>query len=75
MRNKRRNTNIKILQNQLQNLASNLEDTIIEVKKDIKGSGIVCNISATELPIVEKLPKKRGIPKNELINTKRLLTC
>jgi hypothetical protein len=68
MRSKKRNTNIKILQSQLQNL--DVKDVKpIEIKStEIKGTGVI------ELPINESIPKKRGIPKNELINTKRLLT-
>jgi len=70
MRSKKRNTNIKILQSQLQNLEVNekKETPIITNTVEIKGTGV------TETPINEKIPKKRGIPKNELINTKRLLT-
>lgn len=64
MRGKRRNTNLKILQSQLQHLAVADEKPPVEVK----GTGV-------ELPIIEKLPKKkRGIEKDELISTKRLLT-
>lgn len=63
MRGKRRNTNLKILQSQLQHLAVADEKPPVEVK----GTGV-------ELPIIEILPKKRGIKKDELINTKRLLT-
>lgn len=71
MRRKRGNTNIKILQSQLQNLVPlSTVDKVVDLK-DIKkiepvGTGI-------ELPIIKKI-KKKGIPKNELINTKRLLT-
>lgn len=65
MRSKKRNTNIKILQSQLQNLGVNeTKETPVE----IKGQGV------TETPVNEKIPKKRGIKQNELINTKRLLT-
>ena len=63
MRGKRRNTNLKILQSQLQHLAVADEKPPVE----IKGTGV-------DLPIIEKLPKKRGIKKDELIYTKRLLT-
>lgn len=63
MRSKRRNTNLKILQSQLQHLTNADEKPPVEVK----GTGV-------ELPIIEKLPKKRGIKKDELISTKRLLT-
>ena len=65
MRGKKRNTNLKILQSQLQHLAVADEKPKLEV--EVKGTGV-------ELPIIEKLPKKRGIKKDELINTKRLLT-
>ena len=73
MRSKRRNTNIKILQSQIQNFAIKEEkndDTIAQrdQKSEIKGSGV-----SKELPVVEKI-KKKGIKKDELINTKRLLT-
>lgn len=67
MRSKRRNTNLKILQSQLQHLTTTDE----KVKIDEKTSG---NGTSVELPIIEKLPKKRGIKKDELISTKRLLT-
>ena len=67
MRGKRRNTNLKILQSQLQHLTNADE----KVKIDEKTSG---NGTSVELPIIEKLPKKRGIKKDELISTKRLLT-
>ena len=67
MRSKRRNTNLKILQSQLQHLTNADE----KVKIDEKTSG---NGTSVELPIIEKLPKKRGIKKDELISTKRLLT-
>ena len=63
MRSKRRNTNLKILQSQLQHLAVADEKPPVE----IQGTSV-------ELPIIEKLPKKRGIEKDELISTKRLLT-
>ena len=63
MRGKRRNTNLKILQSQLQHLAVADEKPPVEVKG-----------TCVELPIIEKLPKKRGIEKDELISTKRLLT-
>lgn len=65
MRGKKRNTNLKILQSQLQHLA--VADEKSKPPVEVKGTGV-------ELPIIEKLPKKRGIKKDELINTKRLLT-
>jgi len=73
MRRKRGNTNIKILQSQIQNFAIKEEDKRdepIAQKSDteIRGSGV-----SRELPVVEKI-KKKGIKKDELINTKRLLT-
>ena len=67
MRSKRRNTNLKILQSQLQHLAN--ADEKVKIDEKTSGKGI-----SVELPIIEKLPKKRGIEKDELINTKRLLT-
>jgi predicted transcriptional regulator len=79
MRRKRGNTNIKILQSQIQNIALNeAEDAKKqEIPKsrlpvEIKGSGApISNI--VDVPIVDKI-KKKGIKKDELINTKRLLT-
>ena len=76
MRRKRGNTNLKILQNQIQNIALNkAEETKQEIPKqlsNIKGSGVqIPNI--VDIPIVDKI-KKKGIKKDELINTKRLLT-
>ena len=78
MRSKRRNTNIRILQSQIQNIAleegkkeDNFTPTIsFPIKDKSIGSGIIPKV----LPIIEKIPKKKGISKNELINTKRLLT-
>lgn len=67
MRGKRRNTNLKILQTQLQHLTNADEKVKIDEKTSGKGTSV-------ELPIIEKLPKKRGIKKDELISTKRLLT-
>lgn len=67
MRSKRRNTNLKILQSQLQHLTN--ADEKVKIDEKTSGKGI-----SVELPIIEKLPKKRGIKKDELISTKRLLT-
>ena len=67
MRGKRRNTNLKILQSQLQHLTN--ADEKVKIDEKTSGKGI-----SVELPIIEKLPKKRGIKKDELISTKRLLT-
>jgi hypothetical protein len=68
MRSKRRNLNIKILQNQIKNIALD-EANELPIKDKNTGSGI----TPKELPVIEKI-KKNGIPKNELISTKRLLT-
>lgn len=72
MRSKRRNTNLKILQSQLQNIV--VSEQPEPSKEPMKGSGATVHSTPDELPIQTKLPKKRGIPKDELINTKRLLT-
>lgn len=70
MRSRKRNTNIKILQSQLQNFTiSEEKDNELPIKD--KSIGIVQ--TPKELPVVEKI-KKKGIKKDELINTKRLLT-
>jgi len=74
MRSKRRNTNIKILQSQLQNLVVENKLPINDTKLPIPSKPTVISGGAVELPIIEKIPKKRGIPENELINTRRLLT-
>lgn len=66
MARKKRNTNILILQNEIQNLVIKEEKEKDEPKELMKGSGV-------DLPVIQKL-KKKGIPKDELINTKRLLT-
>ena len=58
MRSKRRNTNLKILQSQLQHLTTTDE----KVKIDEKTSG---NGPSVELPIIEKLPKKSIESSNE----------
>lgn len=76
MRRKRGNTNIKILQSQIQNFAIQEDKKDEDIaqrgqKSEIKGSG--ASIAVVELPVVEKI-KKKGIKKDELINTKRLLT-
>jgi hypothetical protein len=75
MRRKRGSTNIKILQSQIQNIALQ-EDNITSKQEhkpiqnvEIKGSGVPIQ----DVPIVEKI-KKKGIKKDELINTRRLLT-
>lgn len=82
MRRKRGNSNIKILQSQIQNLAlSNAEeDKKVPISKDcrineqIKGAGVPPSTPLPLLvPVVDKI-KKKGIKKDELINTKRLLT-
>lgn len=71
MRSRKRNTNIKILQSQLQNFTiSEEKDNELPIKD--KSIGIVQ--TPKELPVVEKIKKKKGIEKNELINTRRLLT-
>jgi len=70
MRSKRRNLNIKILQNQIQNIALNEKDNEFPIKDKDTGSGI----TPKELPVIEKIKKTKGIKKNELISTKRLLT-
>ncbi len=69
MRSKKRNINIKILQNQIQNIALNEKDNELPIKDKETGSGVI----PKELPVIEKI-KRKGIPKNELISTKRLLT-
>lgn len=84
MRSKRRNTNIRILQSQIQNIAldEDKSPTILHgsatrsasLSFPIKDKSIGSGIISKELPIIEKIPKKKGIKKDELINTKRLLT-
>ena len=78
MRSKRRNTNLLILQSQLQNLeVKEQEETKLplnQVKLQIQAKPIVISGGASGDTIIEKVKKKRGIPKDELINTKRLLT-
>jgi len=65
-RNKRKNINALILQNQLKNIT--LENENINEVQPLK-------VEQTEPKIVEVITKikKKGIPKDELINTKRLL--
>jgi len=79
MRRRRGNTNIKILQSQLQNLeVKESEDSKLPLNIDKLSNTskpLVISGGKVELPIVEKIPKKRGIAKDELINTRRLLTC
>lgn len=60
-RRRKKNLNALILQNQLKNLTLEPEITEPEIKEESK--------------IVEPITKlkKKGVPKNELINTKRLL--
>ena len=61
---KKSNTNALILQNQLKNLTLNEEKEIQKL-----------NVEPTDLKLVEPVIKikKKGISKDELINTKRLL--
>lgn len=74
MRRKRGNSNIKILQSQIQNLAlSNAEEDLSEAKEETKRGETAMRGSGAMVPIVDKI-KKKGIPKDALINTKRLLT-
>ena len=74
MRRKRGNTNIKILQSQLQDLVVDHKLPLNDTKLPIPSKPTVISGGAVELPIIEKIPKKRGIKKDELINTRRLLT-
>lgn len=76
MRRKRGNTNIKILQSQLQNIAlkEDVPTESINSEQGIVGKGMIAKQDLHTTPIVEKIPKKKGIKKDELINTKRLLT-
>lgn len=71
MRSKRRNTNIKILQSQLQNFT--LREETKPIQKPVNEETPKA-IVVEELPVVDKLKKRKGIPKDELINTRRLLT-
>lgn len=80
MGRKNRNSNIKILQRQIQDLVIKNES----IKDEEKGGGTIATPLARhskvpktiELKIVEldTKPKKKGIPKDALINTRRLLT-
>jgi hypothetical protein len=67
MRNKKRNINIKLLQQEIKHLSVKNE----ELKGDEKGGKLIELV--VDVPLDTK-PKKKGIPKNELINTRRLLT-
>lgn len=69
MGRKNRNTNIKILQRQIQELAIKNED-----KKEEEKGGKIPNSIQLNVVQLETKPKKRGLKKDELINTKRLLT-
>jgi hypothetical protein len=73
MRRKKGNTNIKILQSQIQNFTiqedKKNEEHKLNQKSEIRGIGA----PIAELPVIEKI-KKKGIKKDELINTRRLLT-
>tara|TARA_R110000868_G_scaffold92512_1_gene256745 strand:+ start:155 stop:370 length:216 start_codon:yes stop_codon:yes gene_type:complete len=70
MRTKRRNTNLKILQSQL-------EDLVVDEKKEVKNSDSIDIIKGGSLPkevsLIVKI-KKRGPIKDALISTKLLLT-
>jgi hypothetical protein len=74
MRNKRRHNNIKVLQEKLQDLAIN-KDSLNEDKnsKEMSGYGSKEDVMKEVLLIVKPV-KKKGIKKDELINTRRLLT-
>jgi hypothetical protein len=72
MRHRRGNTNIRILQTRLEDLTTEDKPKVDEIKPKsdttpFKGKGL-------EVPLIVDLPKKKGIKKDELINTKRLLT-
>jgi hypothetical protein len=72
MRNKRRFNNIKILQDKIQSLAIKNEDKN-EPTASVSGYGSK-NEVMKEVLLMVKPVKKKGIKKDELINTKRLLT-
>lgn len=72
MRRRRGNTNIRILQTRLEDLTTEDKPKVDETPlkatiTPLKGAGV-------EVPLISELPKKKGIKKDELINTKRLLT-
>lgn len=69
MGRKNRNSNIKILQRQIQDLAIKNES----IKDEEKGGEVPKTIQLKVIELDTK-PKKKGIKKDELINTKRLLT-
>lgn len=76
MRRRRGNTNIKILQSQIQNLALKEEEKPVELPKEqMTGLGLLLPALAQNdtVELITRV-KKKGVPKNELINTKRLLT-
>lgn len=70
MRNKRRFNNIKVLQDKIQSLAIKNEDKN-EDKNEPGGSK---EDVMKEVLLMVKPVKKKGIKRDELINTKRLLT-
>jgi len=72
MRNKRRFNNIKILQDKIQSLAIKNEDKN-DTSTEPTGYGSK-NEVMKEVLLMVKPVKKKGIKKDELINTKRLLT-
>jgi hypothetical protein len=85
MRNKRRHNNIKVLQEKLQDLAIN-KDSLNEDKNSKEMSGLQRSLGHStvgygskedvmkEVLLIVKPVKKKGIKKDELINTRRLLT-
>lgn len=75
MKSKKRNTNILILQNQIKRLSVKEidDDEKIDMIKQPKTRHKITGSGVDIIPVIEKV-KKKGIPKDELINTKRLLT-
>ena len=76
MRRRRGNANIKILQSQIQNLALKEEEKTVEPPKEpMTGLGVkLSTLVKNDTVELNTRVKKKGVPKDELINTKRLLT-
>lgn len=73
MRRKRGNTNIRILQSQIQKFALAEDAKLYDNDKATNKETRPAPPANKELPVVEKI-KKKGVKKDELISTRRLLT-
>lgn len=78
MKNRRRNTNLKLLELAMKDVA--LEEkpafrlSVAQDKHNLKLSTPVSETIVNEVKPIVKIPKGKGVKKDALINTKKLLT-